>query len=251
MVSGMFCCMMFASPKGSSSNTHRCGQLRNLAHDTRQPSCIRRIQESKRFAKKKVTHDIESEPVGLRLERATRSPAFKLSRVARALAEQFDEFLNTSDDPRFHAFQRLLCQGLRYHSPLEAMESLVGCADQIGRAAGTHRGVALAFADVGPDTVDLRCCFEAEERERVGAVADDFAWRRISPSCISIWYLQTEWRDVVCLPYSFRHFVWASRSSPFQVKYAGYQSVMAPSIGPGYFARGWKKIRYMQTPAIW
>jgi hypothetical protein len=209
MVSGMFCYMMFASPKGSSSDTHCCGQLCNLANDTRQPSCIRRIQESKGFAEKKVTHDIESEPVGLGLERATRSPAFKFRGVfiIRAFSEQFNELFDTSDDPRFHAFQRLLRQGLRYHSPLEAMESLVGRADQVGRAAGAHRGVALAFADVGPNSVDLRCCFEAEEGERVWAVAYDFACRRISPSCTSIRYLRTERRYILCLPYSFRHFV--------------------------------------------
>jgi hypothetical protein len=57
------------------------------------------------------------------------------------------------------------------------MNTLVGRADQIGRATGAHCSITLTFADISPDTVDLRCSGKAEEGERVWAMSYNLASR--------------------------------------------------------------------------
>jgi len=115
----------------------------------------------------------------------------RLCFIIRTLSKQCDKFFNESYDPRFHSFQRLLRHGLRYDSSLEAINSLIGRADQIGRAAGAQRSIALTFDDIRPNTVDLHCSIKAEEGKRIWAMSYNLACERINPSSISVPCRQT------------------------------------------------------------
>jgi hypothetical protein len=75
-----------------------------------------------------------------------------------------------------HFLQESIGHDLRNDPALPRVHVLVDRADQVWLPAGTHRGVAVGFADVGPHAVDLCVGGVGEEGERVGALADDVAW---------------------------------------------------------------------------